>query len=409
MDAVIYCEKNHTNQSTHPAQTATWDVAGTPLLIRQLEWLYENGCRRMVVEYTGSDEAFDPTILLDHAVGSCVELVLTHRPIGPQELARRAGIIESPYLALSSEVLGTGSLAALVAERPGIKGMLRPPAGFFPLVGADIFWLEGLQSFAELAMDLDGWGVVVESEQDAFTIGQRVLNHELSGIVVHGAELQPGVWAARGASIDPTANIHAPVWIGANAMICANATVGPNAIIGEHAIVSPQAIIKSAIVGKGSVVGEGLELEACAVRAEQIVDFATGTAVTMNDPLMLDSRESEPRGVPLLSRFVGLCAVVLTAPVLALFAQGRRLLGQLWEIVLGTRNWIGTTDSTSEKAAQSSLERAAQKAPPGIIAIDRIVAVTGEDRLRTLAWYAHAKSLRTDLRLIGQALFAQAA
>src|SRR5581483_5400383 len=55
--------------------------------------------------------------------------------------------------------------------------------------------------------------------------------------------LKLGVWAGLHTRIAPTAELHAPVWIGDNVYIGDGAVVGPNVIIEERAFIEPRAIV----------------------------------------------------------------------------------------------------------------------------------------------------------------------
>jgi mannose-1-phosphate guanylyltransferase/phosphomannomutase len=109
-----------------------------------------------------------------------------------------------------------------------------------------------------------------------------------------GFELRPGVWLGKGSSVDPSARIDGPAFIGENctieqdAVLGAYSTIGANvrmaaraevrhAVIGENAYLGPSSRVEGTVLGRacdlrhgarcepGSVVGEGCLIGADAV------------------------------------------------------------------------------------------------------------------------------------------------
>ncbi len=395
MDAVIFVDG--------APESAHWDVAGTPLLIRQLEWLVSSGCEKIVVERCAADERWNEMqqTLSDHAVAATIETVLSPKPLGGLALAERAGLGERPFLAISSRVLGSLDLRTLAELPAGSKAMFAPPAKHEALFDADVYVLSSSQPAITNAQTVDGWGVLLASEQDAHELGAMALMGELDGVLVHAAEVSPGVWTARGSVIEEGAVVRAPVFVGANALVCERAVIGPNAVIGARAVVSPTASVRDALVRADTMVGEGLAIERCAADGDAIDDWTTGSVASLGDELLLGRREGAQRA--LAPRLLAAMAAFVLAPIAALTASGRALLRELWQVVEGTRCWLGAT--TSEPAmvsASAGLVRAAQKAPRGVISVERALATEGEDQLRMLAWYAHEKNARLDASLLWQ-------
>jgi carbonic anhydrase/acetyltransferase-like protein (isoleucine patch superfamily) len=397
MDAVIFVNE---------ASSAHWDVAGTPLLVRQLEWLFENGCKRVVVEQCASDAHWDEVehALESHAAAAIVERVLTARPLGPVEVARRAGLGDEKFVAISSSTLASSDLRVIFALEAGTKAMLTPPSGYEELYHADVLVLSKAQSKIESAASVDGWGVVFSCEQEAHELGCAVLDKRVQGVVVHGAEVTPGLWTTRGTVIEDGAILRAPVFVGAAARVCSGAVVGPNAVIGAHSVIEPAAIVREAVVRAETIIGEGVVIERCAASGDEIDDWSTGATANLGDELLLSKRTSVVGS--LVPRMLAALVAVLLAPIAALTRAGRALLSELWQVVQGQRCWIGSTteiaDDESARTASDGLVRAAERAPRGVISIDRALWLQGEDRLRMLAWYAREKSLSVDASLLWQ-------
>lgn len=413
MDAVIFVGSAGSAGALDERSSAHWDVAGTPLLIRQLEWLFESGCKRVVVERCASDEHWDEVeqALESNAAAAIVERVLTAKPVGPMELARRAGLGDEPFVALSSRTLVASKFADISSIEPGTKAMLSPPSGHEVLFDADVLVLSNARPKIESAATVDGWGALFSCEQEAHALGCAVLSGAVSGVVVHGAEVTPGVWSTRGTVIEDGAILHAPLFVGASARVCAGARVGPNAVIGARAVIEPTAIVRDAVVRSETIIGEGVVIERCSAAGESVEDWTTGASASLGDELLLSKRTSAVSAI--VPRALAMVAALVLAPIAALTAAGRALLSELWQVVRGQRCWVGsTTELASDESARSAsvgLVRAAEMAPRGVISIDRALWTHGEDRLRMLAWYAREKSLSVDASLLWQRAIGAAA
>lgn len=395
MDAVIFCKRGRS--------TSSWDIAGAPMLVRQLEWLRRLGGARIAVEIDPSHAAWQALFaaLDEHPIGAGVERVISAEPLGPAGVAARAGFGETPYLAISTAVLGDCSLGALVELGPGHKGMLRPIAGLEGCLGADVLLLDDAHPSIEAGVAIDGWGVLVRDRADANSLGAMALAREVPSIVVHAHEQRPGVWVARGAVISEEAKIHAPVFIGASAIINDGATIGPDVVIGARAIIEPRATVTDAIVEADTIVGEGVLLERCTAQGATIVDWATNARATIDDPLIVAPREGRSRS--LLSSLVALCLLVVIAPLSLVLSPLRPMRDALIGLARGERCWIGVGASEDKGRDRSSLARMADSAPVGVFSIEQALYApdaTEEDRRRSRAWYALSKSASVDLRLL---------
>ena len=395
MDAVVYCKRGRSPSS--------WDVAGAPMLVRQLEWLRQLGCARIAVEVDPSHGAWQAlfTALDQHSVGAGVERVLSAEPLGPAGVAARAGFGASPYIAISTSVLGDCSLDRLLASGPGHKAMLRPVAGLEGCLGADILLLDDEHPAVSAGVEIDGWGVVLRDRGDACALGSMALDHRLSSIIVHAHERSPGIWVARGAVVSDRALLRGPVFIGADAIINDNAQVGPCAVVGARSIVEPAAIVAHSVVEAATIVGEGVLLERCTAQGSTIVDWASNAKAMIDDPLIVAARDDRPRS--LLSSIVALCLLAVIAPVSLLIAPLRSLRNSLIGLARGERCWVGVRASEARGHGRSALARMADDAPVGVISIESALVsgeATEEHRQRAHAWYALAKSAAVDLALV---------
>jgi mannose-1-phosphate guanylyltransferase/phosphomannomutase len=131
----------------------------------------------------------------------------------------------------------------------------------------------------------DGYWEDVGTTSAYLKAHQDILDGKVE-VDVFGFELRPGVWLGKGSSIDPTARIDGPAFIGENctidqgAVLEAYTTVGANTriaeraevghcVIGENSYLGPAVHVEGAVLGRacdlrqgarcepGSVVGEG--------------------------------------------------------------------------------------------------------------------------------------------------------
>jgi mannose-1-phosphate guanylyltransferase / phosphomannomutase len=126
---------------------------------------------------------------------------------------------------------------------------------------------------------------------------QDILNGKVE-VEMTGFELRPGVWLGKGSSVDPSARIDGPAFIGENctidqgAVLGAYTTLGANvrmaeraqvrhSVVGENAYLGPAVLVEGSVLGRscdlrhgarcepGSVVGEGCLIGAdAAVRGD---------------------------------------------------------------------------------------------------------------------------------------------
>lgn len=156
----------------------------------------------------------------------------------------------------------------------------------------------------------------------------RVLRGEHEGLLLFGYPASPGVWLERNVSLDATARLVPPVYLGENCHVGPGVTIGPGAAIGANSYVDQKATVVESVIQPGTYVGEGVEIERAIVDRESLVDLPAGAAVTVPDELLLGSLEG-PALSPAISgfffRLIALLLLVITTPVLAALRLGSRL------------------------------------------------------------------------------------
>jgi NDP-sugar pyrophosphorylase family protein len=74
------------------------------------------------------------------------------------------------------------------------------------------------------------------------------------GVEIPGEQLQPGIWAEDGCTIDATATLEGPIAIGRNVAIEGDSVISGPCAIGAHSRIGAGAAIRSAVLLPGSVV-----------------------------------------------------------------------------------------------------------------------------------------------------------
>lgn len=422
--------------------TGMIDVAGEPLVTRQLQWLRSAGCERVAVEVGPGPVAQAELHRLSFAdsLGTDVVLIPSATPLGTLELARRAGFdLDAPLLTLAEDVLGDGDLAVFAA-RAGEDGALgRMPAPFGTTRRLDDGFVRilrrGRPTHTRVA---PGWGCRVRTQADGLALGVAALRGHLPKrggvhdcpIQIHGTEHSPGIFFARGAVADEGAVLVPPVLVGRGAVLRSGAEVGPEVVLGERSVVDSGAVVRRALIQPGTLVGRGARLKRRSAGPRGIRELDSGRFEAVTNASVLAAR----RRPPLLPRLFALgLATLLGLPAMAVVGlrrlRGQRsfvrvrnhrtgairhegitgvgfadLLPRLLDVAGGLRHLVGVLVPTAHVGEETGcLEASACSAPLGALGIDR--ALTGgkhdlKSRLRAHAWYAAAKSLRVDADLL---------
>ena len=245
------------------------DLAGRPLVARQIQWLHANGCDRIALEvHPGERELRRWVIANARALGP--ELVVV--PPAPAEpvgrVVARAGLSAAgPVVVVGSRVLGDfdltralgacGDGGALVhAEAPRVAG--RTFAS-----GAVRVWRPGAHVPNVV---VPGWCAELARPDDVLDLAFAALegalparddSGHLAPIQIHAFEQSPGVWLARGSWVSPRARIAGPVLLGENCVVDAGAVVGPRAVLGARSAVETGASVVGAAVPPRTIVSAG--------------------------------------------------------------------------------------------------------------------------------------------------------
>lgn len=423
-------------------------LAGRPLIERQLQWLRAAGCQRVALEIGSDPEsgALSRWLMEQEALRADVAVVLSSRPLGPAEVARRAGFpADAMYLALPADVIGDGDLTVLfrAASAGGARALAAPPPALRSRLSPGILRLIGREGEAPAVIEGAGWAARVGSVRDAMAIGSAALKGRLPAaggdhiwpIQIHASEVAPGIWIARGARVDPGAELVAPALIGPDVIVRAGARVGPDAFIEGSSVVEAGATVVGATIEEGTIVGEGVLLKGCIASPRRVTELDNGLTAPIEDSLLVGGRRKRAASAWWV-RLIALLGLALLAPVACLVYAVRALLGMkswiarsasrregalayhegmtgLWhvdlvprllDVVRGTRALVGVTPDLPDMPGVSpGLVLDAQMAPWGAINVERALSPEGGDvetKLRGRAWYAQAKSVRVDAELL---------
>jgi len=104
-----------------------------------------------------------------------------------------------------------------------------------------------------------------------------------------------GVWAGLHTRIAPTAELHAPCWIGDNVYIGDGAIVGPNVIVEERAFIEPRAIVRDSHIGPNTFIGAHADVEHSIALGSTLINWKYDSVLKVPDEFLLCSLD-QPQG-----------------------------------------------------------------------------------------------------------------
>ena len=283
------------HRNTPPRGAGALALAGPAVIIRQLQWLHDLGGERVAIEL-GPDaqgEQLRRRVTAHKVLARGVIFVPSATPLSARALGQEAGFPpEARWLALPESVVGNADLTRLFREplATGTRvGRLVPPRTGGPFPPAEVH-LTGPGTGPLTEESLPGWGTHVETPGMALRLACEALLGRLS-LLLHAAEVRPGVWVARGGRIDDGAELSPPVLLGAGARICSRARVGPGALIGARALIEPRACVEQALVEDNTIVGEGLVVREHLATPRGLLPLNAGSGLPpLREPLLAARR-----------------------------------------------------------------------------------------------------------------------
>ncbi len=404
------------------------DIAGRPLLVRQLQFLRDCGIEDVVVEVCDGRAAVAraAALLGTDPLTSRVQLIPSESPLSAPELARRAGIpSDELFIALPADLALHGKIDLQLTAPT--RYLLSAPEGIDePSVSSlELRTAEASAAHAPILAS-EGWAMHTPNHERAHALSCAALAGRAPGLLIHASELQKGVWVARGARVSPDAQVVGPVLIGPDARIFAGAQIGPCVVIGQGCVVERDAHVSQASVAAHTIVGEGMYLRDAHASAHGITSFADGNHMPVTDPLLLSPR-LQGAGTAPSSRLLALLLLVLLATPWLLSLSLRKLLSAfsaqdsaltdsgtpsasatergivsllpaLFEVVMGQRDLVGINDPrVFAVAPQEGLEPLRRGAFDVSAALAPGASVP--TLLRMWRWYQAHKSATLDREL----------
>jgi NDP-sugar pyrophosphorylase family protein len=289
-----------------------------------------------------------------------------------------------------------------------------------------------------------------ESYSSWMTAVQAWLPHSARRHRVGVRENQPGVWVGQRSRISKSAKLQGPCWIGENVWVGANSKIGPYAVLENRVVVESGVEIANSIIGPETLVGALTEVKDSLADGSTLVNWRTGSRITVPDAFLLCSlaqRKRRQKAGNLVGRLLAAALMLVTAPLAALFvlsakirnqsslremravrpqvvegpalsetilyyelANGRsffRVWPQLWNIVRGDFAWVGNRPLGPAEVAQleSEFDRLWLAAPIGLISLADAegVAEAFTDEARVCAsFYAVRANWRLDLSILAR-------
>ncbi|MDB6022854.1 MAG: Nucleotidyl transferase [Pedosphaera sp.] len=100
-------------------------------------------------------------------------------------------------------------------------------------------------------------------------------------------ELQPDVWVSTRARIAPGVILRAPCWIGEDVTVGPRCTIGPRTILENRALIGSDCEISGSVVGPETRLGGWAELKDSVAWDRTLINWKSGSIVTISDPLLL--------------------------------------------------------------------------------------------------------------------------
>lgn len=333
-------------------------IGGRPVLAAVLEQAVKAGVRQIKICLHNRGGEIVTCAGESGRWGRQIDYVVLREALGTAGALRwAASSLRGPALVLPADRIVEIDLAALMArhEASGAAVTVAAAAGG-RLTGVYIFAPAALALLPEGRRDLDA-ALLADLAAQGLAIAyvaadgyvnplasladfqaaqrhvlRRVFEQEADQRVSRlGRAAAAGVWVGRGSAIHRMARLTPPVVIGPGCWIGPDVELGPDVVIGASSVIDRGATIRASTVLPRSYVGRFAHLEQRIVDRGLLINPQDGTAVAVNDPLLLSEVESDKRGraVGWLGRWLGLALLLVLAPllitlgVLATLSSGR--------------------------------------------------------------------------------------
>jgi len=137
-----------------------------------------------------------------------------------------------------------------------------------------------------------------------FPVDSVAAYHDLNMKMVRGEfarYLIAGYGTADGSSVGynvltpPSAFLRAPIIVGNDCRMGAMSTVGPNVVIGDHVIVDSRSELSNCVILQDTYIGQNLEIDRKIVSGNRLIDPTDGTVVEIDDSWVVARTRPEMR------------------------------------------------------------------------------------------------------------------
>lgn len=231
-----------------------------------------------------------------------------------------------------------------------------------------------------------------------FSLHRGVLASRGTGGLLIDREISPGIWAAPGASIHPSAKLTPPCWIGPRARVGQGCRLGPDVFVAGRAVIDDDVEAVEAVVCQDTYIGRHTRLEQSVAQGGLLINWKFGVAVNIVDDFILADIGPEKirpgAGERLLAMLLWLPCVLAGMALNAgkapsekavLFARGRTLRLATWSrgpLILRRARWLGAVAaghlrlvgvlprSESEwNTLPPEMRALLESSPPGVLAL----------------------------------------
>lgn len=168
-----------------------------------------------------------------------------------------------------------------------------------------------------------GTPVRLRSTDDIGAAQRLLLGGGFPGLLCAAREVRPGVWLAPRVTVDSSAELVPPLFIGENSFVGSGARVGPNAVVGYSCLLDRDCGLRETTVLPTSYVGPDVQLDGVIVDHFLLLNPDRRTATIVEDHLLSGLEVSPPiaSGVGrVVERVLALLVFVASLPVLILVA-----------------------------------------------------------------------------------------
>jgi NDP-sugar pyrophosphorylase family protein len=133
-------------------------------------------------------------------------------------------------------------------------------------------------------------------------------------------QINQGVWISKGTSVNPSAKLYPPVFLGENTFVDKLAIIGPNVVIENNCIIDQNSQINNSLVCNNSYVGEALNISNSVIDRNLIVNTCLNSEVSVNEDFILSEVKPHPLMHHLantLEKFLAITLLFLLLPIIS--------------------------------------------------------------------------------------------